>query len=188
MSSSFIRSQTSEMYLSAVVITQFAIVCLEMFTSFLENSCSCLYRGMAFVYLPFITADTSDGVAILPLSISLGCSAFTIFPFFPLQTATWCSCTSNTAGISSSFLYTSSGSLLYPSGKCSESSASVSVCSMIFESKYIRSSSSFPLRLRLLCSPTITSSIAGSIDNCPSRRLSASFKISVKKFNWFSSI
>ena len=31
------------MYLSDVLITQFAIVCLEMFTSFLLNSCSCLY-------------------------------------------------------------------------------------------------------------------------------------------------
>ena len=64
--------------------TQFAMVCLEIFTSFLVNSCSCLYRGTAFVYLPWITADTIDGVAILPFSISFGCSAFTIFPFLPL--------------------------------------------------------------------------------------------------------
>ena len=50
---------------STTVITQLAIVCLEMFTSFLAYSCSCLYSGMAFVYFPLITAATSDGVAML---------------------------------------------------------------------------------------------------------------------------
>ena len=60
------------------------IACYICDDRLLANSCSCLYSGMALVYFPFITADTSDGVAILPLSISLGCSAFTIFPSFPL--------------------------------------------------------------------------------------------------------
>ena len=37
-----------------------------MFTSFLANSCSCLYRGMALVYLPFTRAGI-QGFCVNPL-------------------------------------------------------------------------------------------------------------------------